>query len=206
MKIASLAMALGFVGLCLPAHAGLIGSTVDVRNYFPDLATLSTDFGSKTVSGSVEYPNAGGFSVDISDTQILIGWPGPGNVSFSSTAFNGYEFLFSGVTIAGATVNGSSTFLASPAITIVGNNIFLNYSGVNTGTGPTFSIIDVTTSASGVPEPGTLTLLAAGLLVLGFRGVGGPLGRSRRFLYRGRQLVLPGLAAIRQPGPIHPAQ
>ena len=54
MKIASLAMALGFVGLCLPAHAGLIGSTVDLRDYFPNLATLSTDFGSKTVSGAVE--------------------------------------------------------------------------------------------------------------------------------------------------------
>ena len=74
-----------------------------------------------------------------------------------------------GKPIAGATVNGSSTFLENPAISIVGNNIFLNYSGANTGNGPTTSIIDVTTPASGAPEPGTLTLLGAGLLGLGFR-------------------------------------
>ncbi len=51
----------------------------------------------------------------------------------------------------------------------MGNNIFVNYSGVQTGIGPTISIIDVTTSSSGVPEPGTLTLLGAGLLGLGLR-------------------------------------
>jgi len=168
MKIASLPIALGFIGLCLPAHAGLIGSTVDLQAFYPNLSTMTADYGSKTVSSSVEYPVAGDLSVNITDTQVVLGWPGPGNLGFTASAFNGYEFLFSGVTIASATVNGSSTFLASPAITIVGNNIFLNYSGVNTGTGPTTSIIDVATSASGVPEPGTLTLLGAGLLGLCF--------------------------------------
>lgn len=181
MKIASLAMCLGFIGLCLPAHAGLIGSTVDLREFFPTPATMTSDDGSTTVSGSVEYPNLGGFSVDISNTQILIGLAGPGSVGFTVAAFNGYEFLFSGVTITGATVNGSSTF--SPyAMSIVGNNVFLNYQGVNTGAAPATSIIDVTTSQSTVPEPGTLTLLGAGLLGLGFR-------YKRRFAYS----LLPGL-------------
>jgi hypothetical protein len=170
MKIASLPMALGFIGLCLPAHAGLIGSTVDLQQFFPNLSTMTADDGSTTVSSSVEFPNVGSFSVNVTDTQIVLGWPGPGNFGFTASAFNGYEFLFSGVTIASATVNGSSTFLQNPAISIVGNNIFLNYSGVNTGTGPTTSIIDVTTAASGgVPEPGTLALLGAALLGLAFR-------------------------------------
>src|SRR5450631_3861175 len=159
MKLASLAMGLCFIGLCLPAHAGLIGSTVDIQHLIPDLATVNADGGSTTVSGAVEYPHFLSFSVDITDTQILFTWPGPGNAGFATTAFNGYEYLFSGVTITGATVNGSSTFLGTPAINIVGNNIFVNYSGLQTGNGPTTSIIDVTTASTGVPEPGTVTML-----------------------------------------------
>ena len=46
MKIESLAMCLGFIGLCLPAHAGLIGSTVDLRELFPTPATMTSDDGS----------------------------------------------------------------------------------------------------------------------------------------------------------------
>jgi hypothetical protein len=169
MKITYLAIALGFIGLCLPAHATLIGATVDVQRLYPDVSTLISDGGSTTVSGVVEYPNLASFSVNIIDTQLLIGSLAAGNLSFTGAAFNGFEFSFSGVTITGATVNGSSTFLGSPAISIVGNKIFLNYSGLNTGNGATTSIIDVTTAASGVPEPSTLTLLGAGLLGLGFR-------------------------------------
>ena len=120
----------------------------------------------------MEYANINSFAIDITDTQILIEWSGAtGNRGFTGAAFNGFEFLFSGVTISGATVNGSSTFLGNPSVSIVGNNIFLNYSGVNTGGSPgspTVSIIDVTTSASTVPEPGTPTMLGAGLLGLGF--------------------------------------
>ena len=54
-------------------------------------------------------------------------------------------------------------------VSVVGNNIFVNYSNVNTGGGATVSIIDVTTSTSGVPEPGTLALLGAAFLGLAFR-------------------------------------
>src|SRR4051812_12636738 len=174
MRIASLAMALGVIGFCIPAHAGLIGSTVDIRHLFPDQATVNIEGGPATVSGAVEYPLFFSFSVDITDTQILARWPGPGNLGFSATAFNGFEYLFSGVTITGATVNGSSTFLGTPTINIVGNNIFVNYAGLQTGNSPTVSIIDVTTSSdtgtpASAPEPGTLALLGAGLLGLSFR-------------------------------------
>src|SRR4051812_23898267 len=71
MRIASLAMALGVIGFCIPAHAGLIGSTVDIRHLFPDQATVNIEGGPATVSGAVEYPLFFSFSVDITDTQIL---------------------------------------------------------------------------------------------------------------------------------------
>src|SRR5258708_10209577 len=102
MKILSLAIALGFVGLSLPAHAGLIGSTVDLQAFFPNLSTMTSDYGSKTVSGSLEYPSAGNLSVDITNTQLVLVWAGPGNLAFTTSAFSGYELLFSGVTITGA--------------------------------------------------------------------------------------------------------
>jgi hypothetical protein len=83
----------------------------------------------------------------------LIGHAGPGNQSFTASAFNGFKFLFSGVSITGATVNGSSTFVGNPPINIVGNNMLLNYSGLNTGSGATTSVIDVATPASGILSP-----------------------------------------------------
>src|SRR5438270_14098998 len=110
MKIASLAAALAFLGLCLPAHAGLIGSTVHVADYYPDLFSLIVDGGTTTVSNALEYADVHSFSVDITNNQLLIEWPGPGNVSFSGAAFNGLRFDFTGVTITGATVNAGSTF------------------------------------------------------------------------------------------------
>ena len=111
MKTVFLAVALGFVGLCLPADASLIGSTVDVRNYYPDLSTLSIEAGSTTVSAALEYSNINSFAMDISDTQILLEWSGAtGNRGFTGSAFNGFELLFSGVNIANATVDGASTF------------------------------------------------------------------------------------------------
>ncbi len=172
MKTASLAMVLGFAGICLPAHAGLIGSTVDVASYYPNLATLGSDGGTTTVSNALEYANIHSLSVDITDTQLLIGWPGPGNVSFTGASCNGCKCLLAGVTIFGATVDAASTFAGSPAVSVVGNTIFVNFSGLNSGIGPTTSVIDVSTSASTspTPEPSTLTLLAAGVLgIVGFR-------------------------------------
>jgi hypothetical protein len=175
MKFAFLVVSLVFFGLCPSAHANLIGSTVDLQRYYPDLSTLLSDAGPTTVSGALEYSNVGSFSVDITGNQIVIGSLAAGNLNFTSAPFNGFEFLFLGVTITGATVDASSTFAGNPVINIVGNNIFLNYSNVNTGSAFSKSIINVTTSTDviptppAVPEPGALTLFATGLLGLGLK-------------------------------------
>jgi hypothetical protein len=88
---------------------------------------------------------------------------GAGN--FQVASFNGFEVAFLTGTITGAVADGASAF--NPVISIVGNNLFLNYQGVNATDGQS-SIIDLTgTGASGVPEPATVAMLGAGLVALG---------------------------------------
>jgi hypothetical protein len=87
-----------------------------------------------------------------------------GGGNFQVASFNGFEVAFLTGTITGAVADGTSAF--NPVISIVGNNLFLNYQGVNALDGQS-SIIDLTgTGGSSVPEPASIAILGSGLAAL----------------------------------------
>jgi len=155
-----------FALLAVPVQAGMIGDTTDVAVYYPNLSTLVQDGGNKTVTTSTEYP-AGTFNlynsnwaVDITNTQIIIEYTGSSCSAcvFTTASFNGFVVtLVTGGPFLTAVADGASNF--NPAITINGNVLDLNYSGVSYAP-DSESIIDITNA----PEPATFSLLGAGLV------------------------------------------
>jgi hypothetical protein len=163
-----------------PAHAGLVGSTVDVTAYFPTQASPLSDGGVQTVGAGVEYP-FGSFpsyqnqsSVDLDDTQIVI--DGIFGQVVPAT-FNGFGITsLTGQHIVVAVANPASTLLPV-SLNIVGNELFVGFQGTLT-TGETEAIIDIRTApigGSGTPEPATWALM-----LLGTAGMGLALRRARR--------------------------
>ena len=122
------------------AHAGLMGSTVNVSVYFPDSASNWLDPGDVTVSGALEYPTGSYFAyhaswaIDISDTQLIITDSLSSGFPFNPATFNGWILsVVSGPSILSAVEDGASG-LSPFAISVVGGNLLLNYQGVQ---GPT---------------------------------------------------------------------
>lgn len=171
----SVALAVGLVSAPFAANAALIGATVDVDFYFPDLSTLYCNSGSAVVGAGVEYAaGCSGFapvSIDVTDTQIIVGHS---NSSFSPGAFNGFLMsILSGPTIAGVTFNAAASTLGVTGIDLTGGGsiIGLNFASQGTGT----AVFDVSFgSISAVPVPATIALLVPGL------GMMAMVGRRRR--------------------------
>jgi hypothetical protein len=174
LALSAAAVALLFTPVA--ADAGLTGDQVDVKVLFPDTATVFLDAGVTTVGPSVEYP-VGSFtgyndsaSVDLTNDQIIFAG---GFGQFFPSAFNGFEItVLSGPLITNAVPDAASTF-DPVSLSIMGNELFVNFQGVNAGVGT--SIIDVTTAASTIPEPSTWAMMALGFGALSLAGY-----RSRR--------------------------
>lgn len=149
------------------AHAGLGGSLVNVSAYYPDAGSLFADGGNQTVSGEIEYPTgtfqnySGSWQIDITDTQLTITDTTSNGFPYFPASFNGWILtIVSGPSILSAAVNDTSDFDPVGISVVGGNQLLLNYSGVDGPTGGT-SIIDITV----VPEPAPATLImATGLL------------------------------------------
>ena len=73
-NMSRLVVVIALGGASASAQAGLLGSTVDLRFLSPDIGTTVEDLGNQIVGPGVEYPTSGflGFSVDISDTGMLV--------------------------------------------------------------------------------------------------------------------------------------
>jgi hypothetical protein len=164
LKITSVAVL--FAAATGLAHAGLLGSTVNVSAYYPSSITIYQAGPIVTVSGAIEYP-MGTFTsynpswqIDITDTQITISDSGGAGFPYGVASFNGWILtVISGPAISSAVADGASQFNPVGISIVNGNQLLLNFSGVAGPISGT-SIIDITT----VPEPASLVLLGLGMV------------------------------------------
>jgi hypothetical protein len=156
------------------AHAGLIGSTVNVSAAaMPTTPPFVVEPGARRVTDAVEYlPGSfvrynDSIAVDITDSQFILSIVPPAN--FTPVAFNGFILrVVSGPDILDAIINSASAFQPVGIEIRDGNQLVLNYQGVNVTSGQArlMSIIDVRTGSNAVPEPASSLLLGIGILAL----------------------------------------
>jgi hypothetical protein len=99
------------------------------------------------------------------------------NPTFDPTAFNGLIFNSPGfTTLASATVNPLTTLGAfdNSRVTLVGDELRLNFSGLSYQTGDLVRLDFTSTNGGVIPEPG-----AWAMMILGFGGVGAMMRRRR---------------------------
>jgi hypothetical protein len=148
------------------AKAGLIGTTVDTKFYYPNLNTLQQDYGSQLVNPTAFFSLFEGETTTITNTQIIYTSP-----LFSGTyvtaSFNGYvyDFLDSGNLITKVTVDPSSSLSGfDPSfVTLTSDGAGGQLVELNLGQGLSFGpgasvVLDVST----IPEPSSVTLLGIG--------------------------------------------
>ncbi len=178
MKSLLAAASLAATLLASPASATLVGETVSVAYYFPDAMTV---YGSATpssplflVGGGVESTvdvegvtfidvDFGASSLELVFNTVL------GSPTWNSVPFNGLIFSSAGFgQITGWSIDPGTTFgigsFDPSDITLVGNDLRLNWQGISYADGQVLKI-DFATSA--VPEPATWALLILGFGLVG---------------------------------------
>jgi hypothetical protein len=157
--------------LFLSAASGLgmatsiLGDTVTIEYLYPDSSTQFGLSATGTVTASGVTLNLFGnqtVTVFGTDVQML----GTISSGFASAAFNGVSIqdltnpaAFTGYSLDPATTIGAFNI---SDVSITSGLLYINYQGLSTPQG-SLAQVDFT-SASSVPEPGTLPLIAAGLL------------------------------------------
>jgi hypothetical protein len=158
--------------LALPntAAAGLIGATVDLAGYYPDLASIYADAGNSVVGPGIEYPFGSlapysyTLQVDVSDDTLTITLSR--GTDFTHADFNGLVLqTISGPSIASATIDPLSTFSPSSLSVDSGNRLLMNFADRDVLFGDSVAIIDLAT----VPEPGSFALAAVGIVAIAAR-------------------------------------
>jgi hypothetical protein len=160
----------------IPGQAALLnGQTVRLTYEFPVLGTVFNNNTHDLLVGPGFEIN--GFpvgdprtNIDFSDTNIYVTFNS--HATWTSTSFNGFHVYdlngtipaFTSVTLNPATTSN----MLGLVLTFDADNIWVNWAGLSFDTNTIVSI-DIN-GGSGVPEPGTLGLMAAGLGLLALAG------------------------------------
>jgi hypothetical protein len=174
MKIAICASVFA-VALAIPASASLLtGQTVQSTYLFPNTSTIFSGPTNSVVAGGVELVSFAGLAnVDFSDMNILITLTRDAGVN--NVAFDGFSFFDVNGTIPAITsvsLNGATNYagFTGSRITFDADHVFVNVANLPGLNGQEISI-DLNAAAA-VPEPGTLSMMVAGMMVAGLAVIG----------------------------------
>ena len=168
-----LARALATLGAVLAptiASAQLTGHTVGLQRLFPNQATVLDDRGTAIVGPGVEFTDDP-LDFDVGGSSLTITGSPHSSISFFAAPFNGYR-LYDPTSLAPSFVSatiGAATNVAgfdASRLTFDANNVYLNFQGLDIDQTAVIAI-DFGFGRAVVPEPGTVVLLATGLLAVG---------------------------------------
>jgi hypothetical protein len=174
--ICALAASIGAMFAASAAQATLLGDSVEIQEYYPDLATPD---------GAAAGPltiTAGGVDFGIVGASFAGLVVAPSTITLTAdytplgADFNGFDIkdLNAGTTITGAVLDAASGPLPAGYVTFDSHDVFLNVADASLSSA-TPIIVDVTTLSSGTPEPASWAMMLAG-----FAGLGSALRATRR--------------------------
>jgi len=158
------------------AQASLVGDSVQILEFYPAIGVIYGSAGPQTiVAGGVTYTNVGQSLVNITVDGSTATLAASSPYTPSAAAFNGFDIqdLNLGRIITGVSIDTGSGPLPLNDLSFDAHNVYVNVENVPLS-GATPIIIDITSSLSGVPEPGAWTLM-----LIGFGGLGAVARRSR---------------------------
>ncbi len=147
--------------------ASFTGESIQGDYYFPDTSSLNSTGGTVVVGPGVEWPSfAGGSSIDISATNILIVHPAAS--SYSSATHNGPVFTDVGGTIppiTGVTINGATDMPAFDAsrISFTDDTITINLESL---TSPIGTVVSLDVQFASLASPQAAPALSEWMLIL----------------------------------------
>ncbi len=166
-KAFGLLLVLICVVAALPAHADLLGDTVQVDYLFPSSDTIMINFPTNVVTASgAPFDTFENITFTVLPTMITMTNDDQFSHHFVEAAFNGFSVddVTAPGKITGATIDPLTNLAGFTQSDIVfqGTTLFVNFQGL-TSLPATYVQIDLVT-----PEPASMTLLTTGLAGIAF--------------------------------------